>query len=288
MIEAAVNVYGLPAGAAIVPVPGSEIAIRLMPRLLGPGRVGIVGPTYGSHGAAWRDAGAEVHELAALPSLERQDLDVAVLVNPNNPDGSAMARADLGAFAKDWTRYGRLLIVDEAFGDVQPELSLLGLPQWPTGVLVLRSLGKFFGLAGLRVGFVVVAEAEAADWRSVLGDWSVSGPGCAIAAHALRDGAWIAATRSRLAKDRARLDGILGRAGLRLLGGTDLFRLVEAPHNADLLDHFAQVGILVRGFADAPQRFRFGLPGNEAAWQRLESASAALAALDQRSLTPVC
>jgi cobalamin biosynthetic protein CobC len=277
MIEAAANAYGLPAGAAIVPVPGSEIAIRLLPRLLGPGRVGIVGPTYESHAAAWRDSRAEVHQLTALPDLQRQDLDVAVLVNPNNPDGRAVARADLVAFAKAWTATGRLLIVDEAFGDVQPELSLLALPQWPMEVVLLRSLGKFFGLAGLRLGFVVVAESEAADWRGVLGDWSVSGPGCAIAASALRDDAWIAATRSRLAKDRARLDRILCRAGLRLIGGTDLFRLFEAPDGAYLLDHFAQAGILVRGFAQAPKRIRFGLPGDAAAWQRLEAACAALA-----------
>lgn len=278
MTAAAADVYGLPAYAAIVPVPGSEIAIRLLPRMIGYGRVGILTPTYGSHAAAWREAGAEVHELVALPDPNIHDLQTLIVVNPNNPDGRAIARADLAAFAQAWTATGRRLIVDEAFADVRTDVSVLALPELPPGVVVLRSLGKFFGLAGLRVGFVVVREADASAWRQLLGDWPVSGPACEIATLALRDAAWIAVTRARLAADRRRLDGIIGRAGLKLLGGTDLFGLFEGPDGIDLLDHFACAGILVRGFAAAPRRYRFGLPADEAAWQRLEVACGTLAA----------
>jgi cobalamin biosynthetic protein CobC len=278
MTEAAVDGYGLPANAAMVPVPGSEIAIRLLPRMLGAGRVGILAPTYGSHAAAWRDAGAEVQELAALPDPDIHDLETLIVVNPNNPDGRVVARADLAAFAQSWTATGRRLIVDEAFADVRSEVSLLAMPELPVGTVVLRSLGKFFGLAGLRVGFVVVTEPDASAWRRLLGDWPVSGPACEIAALALRDAAWIAATRARLAADRRRLDGMLGRTGLKLLGGTDLFGLFEGPDGTDLLDHFARAGILVRGFAAAPRHYRFGLPADEAAWRRLEAACGTLAA----------
>jgi cobalamin biosynthetic protein CobC len=278
LTEAAVEAYGPPARAAIVPVPGSEIAIRLLPRLIGPGRVGILSPTYGSHEAAWRESGAEVHQLSTLPDPRADDLDTVIVVNPNNPDGRAFSRADLATFAQAWCATGRRLIVDEAFADVQPNISLLALPEWPAGVVVLRSLGKFFGLAGLRVGFVVAAEIEAALWRGVLGDWSVSGPGCAITTEALRNKAWIAATRVRLAADRRRLDGMLDRAGINILGGTDLFVLVEGPEGLDLLDHFARAGILVRGFADAPRRYRFGLPGDETGWNRLATACGELGA----------
>jgi cobalamin biosynthetic protein CobC len=278
MSAAAAGAYGLPANAAIVPVPGSEIAIRLLPRLLGAGRVGILAPTYGSHAEAWRDVGGEVHELAALPAPDGHGFGTLIVVNPNNPDGRTIAGADLAAFAQIWTATGRRLIVDEAFVDVRPEESLLRLPELPAGVTVLRSLGKFFGLAGLRVGFVIVTEPEASAWRRLLGDWPVSGPACEIATLALRDAAWIATTRLRLAADRARLDEILGRAGLRLLGGTDLFGLFEAPDGIDLLDHFARAGILVRGFAAAPRHYRFGLPADEAAWQRLEAACRLFAA----------
>jgi cobalamin biosynthesis protein CobC len=278
LTAAAADAYGLPANAAIVPVPGSEIAIRLLPRMLGPGRVGILTPTYGSHAAAWCDAGAEVREFVTLPDPKPHEFETLIVVNPNNPDGRVVARADLAAFAQAWTATGRRLVVDEAFADVQPDASVLAMPELPVGVTVLRSLGKFFGLAGLRVGFVVVTEPEASAWRRLLGDWPVSGPACEIAMLALRDAAWIAATRARLAADRRRLDGIIGRAGLQLLGGTDLFALFEARDGIDVLQHFARAGILVRGFAAAPRHYRFGLPADEAAWRRLEAACGTLAA----------
>jgi cobalamin biosynthetic protein CobC len=278
MTAAAADAYGLPANAAMVPVPGSEMAVRLLPRILGPGRVGILSPTYGSHAAAWRDAGGEVHELDALPAPDGHGFGTLIVVNPNNPDGRTIACTELAVFAQAWTATGRRLIVDEAFADLRPEESLLAMPELPAGVTVLRSLGKFFGLAGLRVGFVVATEPEASAWRRLLGDWPVSGPACEIATLALRDAAWIAATRARLAADRSRLDGIIGRAGPKLLGGTDLFGLFEAPDGIDLLDHFAHAGILVRGFAAAPRHYRFGLPADEAAWQRLEAACRALPA----------
>jgi cobalamin biosynthetic protein CobC len=276
LTRAAAEAYGLPANAAIVPVPGSEIAIRLLPRMTGAGRVGILTPTYGSHAEAWRDAGAEVHELAALPDPKRSDLETVIVVNPNNPDGRTVARTELAGFASAWTAIGRRLIVDEAFADVQADVSLLALPELPAGVVVLRSLGKFFGLAGLRVGFVIAAEPDASIWSRLLGDWPVSGPACEIATLALRDAVWIAAARARLAVDRRRLDDILGRAGLTPLGGTDLFGLFEFAGEIDLLDHFAHAGILIRGYAATPRQYRFGLPANEAAWQRFERACATL------------
>jgi cobalamin biosynthesis protein CobC len=272
MTDAAAAAYSCPSNAAIVPVSGTELAIRLMPRMAGHRRVGILAPTYGSHAATWHDAGAEVHELAALPDPEISDLQTLVVVNPNNPDGRAIARTDLAAFARAWTATGRRLIVDEAFADVRPDLSLLALPELPVGVVVLRSLGKFFGLAGLRVGFVIACEPEASVWRRLLGDWPVSGPACEIATLALRDAAWIAATRTRLAADRRRLDRILMDAGCRLLGGTDLFAMFESANGIDLLDHFARAGILIRGFAAAPRHYRFGLPADAAAWLRFEAA----------------
>src|ERR1700730_10276784 len=207
MTAAAAAAYGLPANAAMVPVAGSEIAIRLLPRMIGHVRVGILTPTYGSHAAAWRDAGAEVQEFAALPDPKIHDLETLIVVNPNNPNGRAIARADLATFAQAWTAAGRRLIVDEAFADVRPDVSLLAMPELPVGVVVLRSLGKFFGLAGLRVGFVVVHEPEAAAWRQLLGDWPVSGPACEIAALALRDAAWIATAGGRPARCRRRGGG---------------------------------------------------------------------------------
>jgi cobalamin biosynthetic protein CobC len=277
--EAAASAYGRPAGMALLPVPGSELAIRLLPLLQGGrARVGIVGRTYSSHAAAWQEAGAEVRPLSGLPDPAARDLDVVVLVNPNNPDGEAVARADLLAFAERWGRSGRNLVVDEAFADLRPEVSLLAAPALPDGVVVLRSLGKFFGLAGLRVGFVAVSERAAALWRRRLGDWPVSGPACTIATAALSDAGWIVVMREKLAAERRRLEAVLSAGGLLLRGGTDLFVLAEASAGLDLVDRFARAGILIRGFKHTPSRVRFGLPGDEAAWRRLEAACASLAA----------
>jgi cobalamin biosynthesis protein CobC len=272
MLGAAAEFYGLPTNAEIVPVPGSEIAIRLLPRMLSSERVGILTPTYGSHAAAWVEAGAKVLELTELPDAKRGDLQTIVVVNPNNPDGRVLPSTELSAFAKIWAETGHRLIVDEAFAEVANGVSLLAMPELPAGVVVLRSLGKFFGLAGLRVGFVVVAKSDASAWHHALGDWPISGPACEIATLALRDRAWISATKASLAEDRKRLNYTLEQAGFMVLGGTDLFGLFEAPDESDWLDHFARSGILVRAFATAPRHYRIGLPAGESAWQRLELA----------------
>jgi cobalamin biosynthetic protein CobC len=285
MADAAAEFYGLPANAEIVPVPGSEIAIRLLPRLLPSRRVGILTPTYGSHAAAWREAGAEVLELTTLPDPESRDLETLVVVNPNNPDGRLLPGTELAVFAEVWAAAGRHLIVDEAFAEVVNGGSLLSVPELPAGVAVLRSLGKFFGLAGLRVGFAVVAKSDALAWHHLLGDWPVSGPACEIAAQALRDRAWIAAARARLETDRKRLDHALEQAGFKVIGGTDLFGLFEAPDDSNWLDHFARGGILIRAFATPPRRYRLGLPADEAAWQRLEVACRAASSPARRPNT---
>lgn len=285
MLDAAAGFYGLPANAEIVPVPGSELAIRLLPRLLPSRRVGILAPTYGSHAVAWSGTGAGVLELAELPDPTSSDLETLVVVNPNNPDGRVLSYAELAGFAEVWSATGRRLIVDEAFAEIAEGGSLLAMTELPAGVVVLRSLGKFFGLAGLRVGFVVVAKPDASTWTDVLGDWPVSGPACQIAALALRDRDWIATTKARLAVDRRRLDDTLERASFRVLGGTDLFGLFEAPDASDWLDHFARAGILVRAFARAPRHYRIGLPADEAAWQRLELACRAASSPARRPNT---
>ena len=172
---------------------------------------------------------------------------------PTIRTAAAIPAAELLDWAAAWTAAGRWLVVDEAFADVDPEVSLLAQPALPPRIVVLRSLGKFFGLAGLRLGFIACSERVAARWQPLVGDWPVSGPAAAIGTAALGDAAWIAGTRQRLAADRQRLDALLAEAGFAVLGGTDLFRLAEIPErlagDVDPVDHFARRGILVRGFA---------------------------------------
>jgi cobalamin biosynthetic protein CobC len=142
---------------------------------------------------------------------------------------------------------------------------------------VLRSFGKFFGLAGLRLGFALASPAIAARLRAGLGPWAVAGPAIAIGAAALSDLSWTAMTRARLAQAARRLDQVLSGAGLEVAGGTSLFRLVRTPAAPELFQHLGRAGILVRRFSEQAAWLRFGLPASEPDWQRLAAAMAAVA-----------
>jgi cobalamin biosynthesis protein CobC len=274
---AARGFYGADPATAVAILPGTEIGIRLLPLTLErrAARVGIVSPTYGSHASAWRAAGAEVIALAASPTpAEAAAFDVVVIVNPNNPDGRAVAPEILVALGQAMAARGGLLVVDEAFGEVAPHLSLLPHGPLPESVIVLRSVGKFFGLAGARVGFAFGGPQRIARLADPLGDWPIGGPMAVVATVALTDAAWIAATRARLAQDRARLALVLESAGLEVLGGTDLFVFVAGP---DDLDHrLGHQGILIRGFDHSPGRFRVGLSATGAELARLAGALTAV------------
>ena len=271
LIAAARACYDAP---QVLPVAGSQAAILAIPALRARCRVGILAPSYAEHAEAWRRAGHVIELLSPgdiAASISR--LDVLVLANPNNPTGSRFAIDDLRRWHADLAMKGGWLVVDEAFMDATASESLAAFSARP-GLIVLRSLGKFFGLAGARVGFVL---AEAGFLRRLdekLGPWTVSGPARAVAALALRDHAWQAATRARLTRDSQRLHELLCTAGLRPAGGTALFQWAVTPQAAAIHDRLARQGVLVRRFAE-PASLRFGLPANEAEWQRLHTALAA-------------
>jgi cobalamin biosynthetic protein CobC len=253
---AASQAFGAPPGC-VAAVAGSEAAIRLLPGLLGAARVAVATDTYGGHAEAWRAAGAEI---VALPTAA----DAWVVVRPNNPDGRIVETETLlASAAARWT------IVDEAFVETAPELSLAS--QAGGRLIVLRSFGKFFGLAGLRLGFVVADEGVIARLRLRLGDWPVCAEAIAAGLAAYPDAAWAGRTRDRLVRDAARLDDMLGRAGLESIGGTPLFRLVRAADGLAIFRRLAAAGVLCRPFADR-RLLRFGLPGRPADWARLAAA----------------
>ena len=267
--EAAAARYGAASAANIVAAPGTQALIQLLPRLVPPGRVAVLSPTYAEHAAAWKREGHDVYEVATL--TEAETARAVVAVNPNNPTGRLIPPEELRRAARDIERRGGLLIVDEAFMDVaEPSASLI--PGLPSGALVLRSFGKMYGLAGLRLGFAVAEESLAARLRDMLGPWAVPGPAIAIGRTALADGAWLADARARLARDAGRLDAMLEGAACRVMGGTALFRLAVHPSAQALAETLAAHGILVRRFSYEPGWLRFGIPGQAAAWQRLEAA----------------
>jgi cobalamin biosynthesis protein CobC len=265
--ETAAAYYGAPDADTIVPAPGSQAVIQWLPRLLTRSRVAIVGPTYGEHAACWAAADHIVTEVDASEHLA-EDTSVVVVVNPNNPDGRICDPERLFRFAGN-----RLLVVDEAFADVAPDFSLAAHAGRPN-IVVLRSVGKFFGLAGMRLGFALAGEPLATRLRRALGPWAVSGPAAAIGAVALADDAWVRAARVRLTSSAGRLDGLLMRAGLRVVGGTSLFRLVEHARADEMFQLLAQQAILVRSFVGRPQWLRFGIPADDNAFDRLAGALA--------------
>jgi cobalamin biosynthetic protein CobC len=267
---AAAALYGAPAGM-VVAGPGSQALIQALARIIPRGAVGVLGPTYGGLKAAFAAAGAQVDEAKRVEDMG--DLDVAIVVNPNNPDGRITARADLLELHRRLARRGGVLIVDEAFADFDGERESLA-PVLPAGAVVLRSFGKSFGLAGLRLGFVIASADLVQPLRAALGEWPISGPAIAIGTKALADLAWTDAMRDRLGQEAARLDGLLEGNGWRIVGGTRLFRLAAKADARAAFERLMAAGILARPFADAPDWLRFGIPGDESAWRRLAGALA--------------
>jgi cobalamin biosynthetic protein CobC len=271
LLAAAHSCYGAPENAAIVPAPGTQALIQLLARLRQPCRVTIAPTTYGEHAHAWRGAGHEVAELAGGAALsEMGGADVCIVVNPNNPDGRIHPRAELQSLRENLARRGGWLIVDEAFADVMPEISLCDIAG-ESSLIVLRSFGKFFGLAGLRLGFALTDKATASALQNALGPWAVSGPALEIGARALGDTSWIAATRARLDQAAGRLDALLAEHGLGIAGGTSLYRLIETPLAGALHHGLAANGILTRSFAAHPHWLRIGIPQGDEGFERLAS-----------------
>ncbi len=269
--RAAAAYYGC---ETLLPVPGTQAAIQALPALRTPARVGVLTPGYVEHARAWTAAGHRVMPLAATAIDEAIDqLDVLLLCHPNNPDGRRFPRERLLDWHERLARRGGWLVLDEAFVDPDPGLSLA--PACPReGLVVLRSPGKFFGLAGIRLGFVLAVPELLAALAARLGPWAVSGPARWAGAGALADLAWQRRARRRLVDDRVRLVTLLSDAGLAPAGGTDLFQLVPHAEAAGIHDRLARQGVLTRSFP-ALGAVRFGLPGSEEQWRRLEQALAA-------------
>ena len=251
--------------APILAVAGAQAAIQLIPKLCPPARARILGPTYNEHAAALRSAGWQVDEVTTPAALEGADL--AVVVNPNNPDGKTHAPADLLRLA---TQVGRL-VVDESFADIRPDLSLAS-EAGNKRLLVLRSFGKFYGLAGARLGFILGSQADIATLTEMAGPWPVSGPAIAVGTAALSDRAWTEGTIVRLRRDGTRLDALAKSAGWKIVGGTELFRLYDTPDATAAQERLARHHIWTRMFPYSDRWLRLGLPGHPAEWDRLTAA----------------
>ncbi len=254
----------------MVAAPGTQALIQLLPRLHRAETVGILGVTYGEYERVWRATGVLPRIVERFDDLAT--CDVAVVVNPNNPDGRLVAPDRLSALACRLAEKGGLLIVDEAFMDVLPAGSSL-IPNLPeTGAVVLRSFGKTYGLAGVRLGFAVTNAVVADALATAFGPWAVSGPAIEIGTLALADEAWLAGTIKTLATAASAVDQAFEAAGGTRVGGTPLFRLFAHPHAHAVFRDLGRLGILVRHFPQRADWLRVGLPASEPAVCRLIAA----------------
>jgi cobalamin biosynthesis protein CobC len=271
----AAKTYGAPSRDCVVPAPGTQILLALIAALVPPGKAAVLSPTYGEFARAAALAGHDITEVEDIEQLRGADL--AVAANPNNPDGRVLNKHELLDLAD--ARGGRgLLVIDEAFMDVGPVGGSFGGEVARYNIVALRSFGKFFGLAGLRLGFALARPEIATRLAAALGPWAVSGPAVMIGQEALANADWIRTTRERLEQDARRLDALLAGIAADILGGTSLFRLVHTSAADRLFRHLGCAGILVRRFPEHPTRLRFGLPGSDFAWDRLRRALAEFSA----------
>lgn len=270
--QAACHYYGCD---YCLPVAGSQAAIEILPTLRNLSNVAIVSPTYAEHEYSWKKAGHNVKRIDFdQVDAELAHIDVLVIINPNNPTGHKTSIDTLLSWHQQLSKKGGWLIVDEAFMDVTPEQSLIESDIRP-GLIILRSLGKFFGLAGVRCGFVITDKELLTLLANKIGPWSVTGPSRYIAIQALNDKRWQSQMRSDLVVQGKRLAGLLKEYGFTVEGDSALFQWFKHYNAKKLFNIFAKHGILVRFFSEEVTQvpsLRFGLPKSEEQWHRLEKA----------------
>ena len=248
-------------------LPGTEIGLRLLATVItGPAHYHI--PSYRTHASV---------VAGALPlawdAMEKADGQTLILANPNNPDGRILERAALSEVLARRRKDG-WLIIDEAFADTHPDISMASDIADDRKLVVFRSFGKFFGLAGLRLGFVLGPRPVLAQYRALLGAWPLSAAAIAIGTAAYADDAWITTMRARLIAEAQALDAILAKHDYKPIGNSPLFILIEKCGADTLFTHLAQNAILTRPFDYAPDWLRIGLPGSAENLTRLDIALA--------------
>lgn len=266
LIDAACAYYGC---TSLLPAAGSQAALQVLPQLRPPCNVAMLSPMYKEHAHAWQRHGHRISSFSRFADLSANNVDVVLLCNPNNPTAELFAPPDLLKLHAELASRGGWLIVDEAFMDTSPEHSIAQHAHLE-GLFVLRSLGKFFGLAGARVGFLLAAQLQLKQVQEMLGPWPITGPSRHIANLALSDRSWQKNTRAQLMENSQRLTTLLNHYHLAPKAGTALFQYVPMQQAATLQQHLANHGIWVRLFTEIPA-LRFGLPAAEG-WGKLEKA----------------
>lgn len=257
-------------GASLMPVavPGTQAAIQLLPWLTPDAdQVAIVAPTYAEYERSYRRMDIAVEPVSTLDAAAGTRAHAVILANPNNPDGRETTRDDVFGFAR--AHRHRLVIVDEAFADMRQDLTMTGAAGIEPNLVVLRSFGKFFGLAGLRLGFVFAEPSLAAILKERMGPWAVSGPALAIARHAFSRIDLIGELRGKIETAHAWTRSALNKACVTITGETALFFYCDVGDGAAMREALASHKVLVRAFDHSPSRIRIGLAPDELSAVRL-------------------
>ncbi|TDJ68075.1 MAG: threonine-phosphate decarboxylase [Proteobacteria bacterium] len=281
LCQAAKNYYGC---NSLLPIPGSQFAIQTLPMLFpATSKVAIPAIGYEEHRAAWHRAGHTIfayadHELDKLDEkIRAHDLDFVVVINPNNPSCDVISRQKLKSWLLCLKDNGGYLIIDEAFIDGTPELSMTDALSCEN-LIILRSLGKFFGLAGMRLGFVLAGADIRNQLGRYLGPWAVNTPARWIGERALSDKSWQHETRIGLPIESQRLfDYLRARFSIEpiTIKSTPLFVSVKLDKSIanELYVSLARRGVLVRHIAANGQDYiRVGLLKNRQQWARFDFA----------------
>ena len=260
LIEAARSYYRAPDRVALLPVNGAQAAISLLPLYFlkkhGILSAGVFSPTYNEYAHCFKAAGHRVFEISVAE--ETAERDVILLTNPNNPDGRRYASDAVRALAQGCEISNKILILDESFADTEPAESFVSSLGDYKNTFILRSFGKFFGLAGVRLGFLLGAGTEIAEISDFIGPWPVSGPACHIGAQAFRDSDYVRTVINRLKTEQKERDALLRAAGLEIIGSHPLFTYTRHREAAEIFDRCARNGVYVRQFVERPEYLRFG------------------------------
>ncbi len=247
---------------SVLPVPGSQSAIQLLPRCLPTGKVLLPAIGYREHTLSWAGAGAEfscyraLHEAQAAADIDRllcgdSSIKHLVVINPNNPTGICLDPALLSRWAERLSRRDGFVVVDEAFIDPTPQASVLGVKS-TDNIIVLRSFGKFFGLAGLRLGFVIAKQSVTERLRAEMGCWPVNGVAQWVAAKALIDDGWQRDMRNLLQRNMAKRQRLLSPLWAQIkqpqVRSLPLFMSLLAGRQQvrSLFEHLASAAVLTR------------------------------------------
>lgn len=263
--------YEVKAPSLVAVAPGTQILISLLPYIFKAKQVCILCPTYMEHIKSWQQAGILVHQVRSLDEFmgfASQDQTIGIICNPNNPDGRLLKIQKMQEIIESWNNFQNHIIVDEAFMDFEEQSIAALLPN--PGLTILRSFGKTYGLAGVRLGFLLSDTRIIEKVKEMLGPWSLSGQALHIGLQALQDQDWLLQTKNQLAKQVQQLDKLFINNNCKVVGGTHLFRLIEMKDASVFWKYLANYGIWVRRFDYNLQWLRFGL-SQEHDWGRIQN-----------------